>query len=295
VPLWRGFALAQRKESVTENIPGDFFVDSTCIDCDACRQSAPAVFADAGGHSYVARQPLSAAERREAFQALVACPTASIGSADRTGPRAAAADFPLEIEDGVYYCGFNSEKSYGGNSYFVRRDSGNWMIDSPRFAEPLVRAIQKLGGIRHLFLTHRDDVADAAKWAARFGAERIIHRHELRSQPDAERVIDGDNAVQLEPGFLAIPTPGHTRGHCVLLQEDRFLFTGDHLWWDREEARLGAGREVCWWDWPHQVESMARLADYRFEWVLPGHGQRVKLPAERMRTEIEALVLRMKP
>ena len=168
------------------------------------------------------------------------------------------------------------------------------MIDSPRFAERLVRAIEKLGGIRHLFLTHRDDVADAAKWAPRFGSERIIHRHELRSQPQAERVIDGDIAVQLAPGFTAIPTPGHTRGHCVLLYEDRFLFTGDHLWWNRDEQRLGAGREVCWWDWPHQVESMARLIDYRFEWVLPGHGQRVKLPAERMHSELERLVAKMK-
>jgi glyoxylase-like metal-dependent hydrolase (beta-lactamase superfamily II)/ferredoxin len=286
--------LAQRTKSVAENVPGDFFVDSTCIDCDACRQLAPSVFADAGSHSYVARQPGTDDQRRAAFRALVACPTASIGSADPRGARDAASDFPLELEDGVSYCGFNSEKSYGGNSYLVRRDAGNWMIDSPRYAEPLVRAIEKLGGIRHIFLTHRDDVADAAKWAARFGAERIIHRHELRSQPGAERVIDGDNSVPLEPGFLAIPTPGHTRGHCALLYEERFLFTGDHLWWNRDEKRLGAGREVCWWDWPHQIDSMARLSHYRFEWVLPGHGERVKPPPDRMRGEIEALVPRMK-
>jgi glyoxylase-like metal-dependent hydrolase (beta-lactamase superfamily II)/ferredoxin len=286
--------LADRTKSVSENVPGDFFVDSTCIDCDACRQLAPSVFADAGSYSYVARQPQTGEQRRAAFRALVACPTASIGSADLRGAREAVADFPLELEDGVYYCGFNSEKSYGGNSYLVRRDTGNWMIDSPRFAEPLIRAIEKLGGIRHIFLTHRDDVADASKWAERFGAERVIHRDELRSQPGAERVIDGDSPVSLEPGFTAIPTPGHTRGHCALLYEDRFLFTGDHLWWNRDEHRLGAGREVCWWDWPHQIDSMARLANHRFEWVLPGHGERVKLPPDRMRSEIEALVLRMK-
>jgi glyoxylase-like metal-dependent hydrolase (beta-lactamase superfamily II)/ferredoxin len=293
MPPWWVF-VADRKQSVPENIAGDFFVDSTCIDCDACRQLAPGVFEDAGGHSYVARQPRNVDERRASFRALIACPTASIGSADVSGARQAVGDFPLEIEDRVYYCGFNSEKSYGGNSYLVRREQGNWMIDSPRFAEPLVRAVEKLGGIRHIFLTHRDDVADAAKWAARFGAERIIHRNELRSQPGAERVIDGDTAVPLGSAFLAIPTPGHTRGHCVLLCEERFLFSGDHLWWDRDEQRLGAGREVCWWDWSHQVESMARLANYRFQWVLPGHGQRVKLPADRMRDEIDALVLRMK-
>lgn len=31
---------------------------------------------------------------------------------------------------------------------------------------------------------------------------------------------------------------------------------------------------------------MRRLADYRFEWVLPGHGQKVCLPADEMREQI---------
>ena len=34
--------MANPKKRVPENVPGDFFVDSTCIDCDACRQIAPA-------------------------------------------------------------------------------------------------------------------------------------------------------------------------------------------------------------------------------------------------------------
>ena len=34
---------------------------------------------------------------------------------------------------------------------------------------------------------------------------------------------------------------------------------------------------------------MGRLAAYRFEWVLPGHGQRVRLPAAEMREQIERL------
>ena len=32
--------MANLKKRVPENFPGDFFVDSTCIDCDACRQIA---------------------------------------------------------------------------------------------------------------------------------------------------------------------------------------------------------------------------------------------------------------
>ena len=41
-------------------------------------------------------------------------------------------DFPLVVEAPVLYCGFDSRKSYGGNSYFIRHAAGNWLIDSPR-------------------------------------------------------------------------------------------------------------------------------------------------------------------
>ena len=39
---------------------------------------------------------------------------------------------------------------------------------------------------------------------------------------------------------------------------------------------------------------MARLAAYRFEWVLPGHGQRVHLPAAQMRQQMRRLVRSMR-
>ncbi len=172
--------------------------------------------------------------------------------ARQAGHRRCGRRLPLALAPGVFYCGFNSRKSYGGNSYFVEHADGNWLIDSPRFVEPLARRLEERGGIRYIFLTHRDDVADAALYAARFGAERIIHRLELSSQPDAERVIDGFAPVELAPPFLAIPTPGHTRGHCALLYRDEFLFSGDHLWWSRNRGRLTASREVCWYSWPNR-------------------------------------------
>jgi len=71
------------------------------------------------------------------------------------------------------------------------------------------------------------------------------------------------------------------------------LFTGDHLWWDREEKCLDAGRDVCWYSWDEQIESMKKLLDFDFEWVLPGHGQRVKLPIYIMKKELEELIKRM--
>jgi glyoxylase-like metal-dependent hydrolase (beta-lactamase superfamily II)/ferredoxin len=286
--------MANSKKRVPENVPGDFFVDSTCIDCDACRQIAPAVFGEAAETSFVHTQPVAALDRRRALQAQLACPTGSIGCLGDDDTKAVMKDFPLVVEEPVYYCGYNSPKSYGGNSYFIRHPAGNWLIDSPKFVGPLLKPLEALGGVAHIFLTHRDDVADAQRYAEHFGSRRIIHRDELSSQPGAEWVLDGAGPWELAPGFLGIFTPGHTKGHCVLLFQDRFLFTGDHLDWDRDAKELSASEDYCWNSWHRQAESMERLADYRFEWVLPGHGQRVRLPAEEMHKEIKRLAQSMR-
>jgi ferredoxin len=182
--------VANPKKRVPENAPGDFFVDSTCIDCDACRQIAPSVFDEAAETSFVKMQPGSSADRRQALRALLACPTGSIGCLGDDDVKAVMKDFPLVVEEPVFYCGYNSPKSYGGNSYFIKHPDGNWLIDSPKFVTPLVQQLEALGGIAHIFLTHRDDVADAERFAEHFQSRRIIHRDELSSQPGAEVVLD---------------------------------------------------------------------------------------------------------
>jgi glyoxylase-like metal-dependent hydrolase (beta-lactamase superfamily II)/ferredoxin len=286
--------MADPAKRVAENVTGDFFVDSTCIDCDTCRQIAPNVFGEAAASAFVRQQPQTSMERRATWQALVSCPTGSIGCLGNGSAREVMGDFPLLLEEPVYYCGFNSPKSFGGNSYFIRHPAGSWLIDSPKFLPQLVRQFEAAGGIANIFLTHQDDIADAERYARKFNARRFIHRAELSSQPDAEFVFDGDPPIELAPGFVAIPTPGHTAGHCVLLFNDRFLFTGDHLYYNRHRQRLAAFRDYCWWSWSHQVESMQRLTQYRFEWVLPGHGQRVHLPEDQMRKQLIELVSRMR-
>src|ERR671934_2670153 len=117
--------MANYKKRVPENVPGDFFVDSTCIDCDACRQIAPAVFGEAAETSFVKAQPVAATDRRQALRALLACPTGSIGCLGDDDVKAVMKDFPLLIEEPVYYCGYNSPKSYGGIILFLRPSAGN--------------------------------------------------------------------------------------------------------------------------------------------------------------------------
>ena len=283
--------MADSRQRLDTNVQGNFFVDATCINCDTCRQLAPDSFQEVGEYSAVTIQPESDERLHQAYQALLACPVGSIGTerSDKTRLQQAMSSFPILLDGGVFYCGFNSEKSFGANSYFIRHSEGNWLVDSPRYIKHLVDAIERMGGLRYIFLTHEDDVADAARYAARFGATRIIHRADAEAMPDAEWIVDGSDVIPLTPQFDLIPVPGHTPGSSALLYDQRFLFTGDHLWWEPETRSLQAPRRLVWRS-RVMVLSLERLLDYRFEWVLPGHGDRIKLTPEDMRNHLRVLV-----
>ncbi len=286
--------MADLKRIRAGNLPGDFFVDATCIDCDTCRWVAKGLFTRVGDGSAVTRQPATPDERRQAFLALRACPTASIGcTGDKSGLK--DADFPLKIEDGLYYLGYASASSFGAASYLLLRDGHGVMVDSPRFHEPLAKAIEAMGGVRWMVLTHQDDVADHALWAARLGCKRVLHKGDVSEATRAvELQPEGNGRVTLEPGLSFVPVPGHTRGHAVLLADDRYLFTGDHLEYDEEEGRLRAFRDFCWFDWDAQTASMERLLDLDFEWVLPGHGHMKRADKGQMKAWLEECVRWMK-
>jgi len=282
---------------LTENIPGAFFADSTGIDCDACRQIAPETFSDSGDASFVHRQPLTERETRRALMALVACPTASIGTIEHHNARIGIDAFPSRIAENIYFCGFTAESSFGAWSYLVVRpqsEGGNVLIDSPRFATQLIRKIESMGGVSTMFLTHRDDVADHRRFAERFNCERVMHLDDGADRLGIERVLRGNESYPLDQDLLAIPVPGHTRGHVVLLYRQKFLFTGDHLAWSPQRETLTAFRSACWYSWEEQTRSMEKLRDHDFEWVLPGHGRIHYDSPGNMRAHLERCIEWMK-
>jgi glyoxylase-like metal-dependent hydrolase (beta-lactamase superfamily II)/ferredoxin len=285
--------MANPRKRLDSNVPGNFYVDATCINCDTCRQLAPLSFEEIGGYSAVSCQPGDTDQVHHAYQALLACPVGSIGTErnDKSRVHAARESFPLHLEDGVSYCGFNSEKSFGANSFFIDHPDGNWLIDSPRYIKHLVEVFEQRGGIAHIFLTHKDDVADADKYAAHFGSERIIHQADLEAAPSAERVIAGEGMVRIGSEFQIIPVPGHTAGSMALLYRERFLFTGDHLWWDPHSKSLQAPTRLILKKWT-LIDSIRKLLDYRFEWVLAGHGDRVQRSSGDMHAHLSALLER---
>jgi glyoxylase-like metal-dependent hydrolase (beta-lactamase superfamily II)/ferredoxin len=280
-----------------DNAEGAWFVDTRCIDCGTCREIAPSIFSVAGGQSVVAVQPDETdAAQRDAWLAAQACPTSSIGTEDHR-PRPGRL-YPREIEpgSGVYDVGYCSEDSFGASAWFVTRPDGNLLVDSPRFTEALAGPFAQLGGIAHILLTHRDDVADAERWADRFGARVWIHADDARAAPFASDLIHGSagERTTIAAGVVALPVPGHTKGSVVFVVDEAFCFSGDSLAWNPTRGELAAYRGVCWYSWPEQARSLAALSrQARFRWVLPGHGPRVSRPADELHDRLEALVERM--
>ncbi|MQL97560.1 hypothetical protein Taro_030255, partial [Colocasia esculenta] len=214
-------AAAGRRGRRPQNAEGDFFVDERCIDCDACRWLAPETFRRVGGQSAVFRQPNSEEERFRALQIT----------------------FPLPIDEqslpGVYHCGYHSEKTYGATSYLIVHPEGNILVDSPKYKEILARRIDVLGGVRYMFLTHKDDVGDHQLWSKRFSCERILHSGDVDlSTADVEMQLYGDGPWSIGTDFELIHTPGHTKAIKM------------------------------------QLDSVRKFLDMDFLWILPGHGRR---------------------
>ena len=274
-----------------DNAPGDWYVDDACIDCMAARHVAPGLIVRRGGQSVFARQPASDEELLMAWRARLLCPTASVRSTAHHEPPAGV--FPQPMTEGVYRLGYNARQSYGAHSFLIRRDAGNVMVDSPRWTGAVVAQLEAWGGLSDVLLTHRDDVADAKRYAAQFGARVWIHEWDRSAAPFATDLIRGGEPSPVAGGILAVPVPGHTKGSTVFLFEER-LFTGDSLAWDEEEGDLVAWEDVCWYSWPEQTASLGRLLAFSFAHVFAGHGDSISLPPAEMRARLAALVERMK-
>lgn len=253
---------------------------------------APEVFYDVDDQSAVYHQPTNEAQRLAALQALLACPTSSIGTIEKPKDiKVAQQQFPILVTENVYHCGYHSEKSYGAASYLIQLPEGNILVDSPRFTPPLVKRLEELGPIRYMYLTHKDDVADHQKFAEHFQCDRILHTDDITADTrNVEIQLTGSEPFTLTPDFLIIPVPGHTKGQTVLLYNNKFLFTGDHLAWSERLHQLTAFHNACWYSWSEQIKSMRNLANYSFEWVLPGHGRRFHADRETMRQQMHKCI-----
>jgi hypothetical protein len=113
------------------NAPGEWYVDTDCIDCSAARTVAPGLIVEGGGQSVFARQPETEEELMMAWRARLLCPTASVRSEGHARPPDGV--FPEQMTEGIYRLGYNARSSWGAHSFLIRRPSGNVMVDAPRW------------------------------------------------------------------------------------------------------------------------------------------------------------------
>ncbi|MFH0793367.1 MAG: ferredoxin [bacterium] len=73
--------MADKTQKYPDNAPGKYYVDNTCIDCDACRATAPDNFMrnEEGGYSFLSKQPENDEQQQLCKEAMEGCPVESIG------------------------------------------------------------------------------------------------------------------------------------------------------------------------------------------------------------------------
>ena len=73
--------MADPDDKLPDNVPGAWYVDSNCIDCDVCRTTAPNNFEsnEDVGYSFVSKQPENDEEKAQMEEAMESCPTEAIG------------------------------------------------------------------------------------------------------------------------------------------------------------------------------------------------------------------------
>ncbi len=284
--------MARTDERNPAGAEGEWFIDERCIGCGSSASVAPGLIVAKGDKFVFARQPGSDEDVDRAWLARELCPTRSIGTMTKAPKRD---PFPHPLAPGVYLCGHNDKSSFGAHSFLVERDDGNILVDSPRHTFKLKGPFTEMGGLSTILLTHRDDVADADKWAETFSAEVVIHEAELEAAPYATTILEGFEPIEVRPGVLAIPVPGHTEGSVVYLVDDTYLFTGDSLAWSHGGQTLKAFADATWFSWDRLIESLTKLAEnHRFEQVFAGHGaSSPRLDAAEMSDHLLGLVERM--
>jgi glyoxylase-like metal-dependent hydrolase (beta-lactamase superfamily II) len=272
------------------------------------RASGPSVLPgshDPGAFTGVLRQPRNKEEFLKARTAAAACPFGAI-RLERPSARLPPGelgspwrDWPRRLEDNVWIVGQPSPKNFGALSYFIELPGGGVLVDPPKPGEELFRWLEEHGGVRWLFLTHRDHTQHHAEFAARFpGCRRVLGAADVNLRENPYEAATGDVELKLGSGLgpmtldgtpiaeealaeaelAVLPQPGHTPGTLCLLYRGRFFFTGDHLWHSRRLGHIAAHRLQCWEDWERQCASVRRLIEWaeagllRFAWLLPGHG-----------------------
>ncbi|TVR12078.1 MAG: MBL fold metallo-hydrolase [Phormidium sp. GEM2.Bin31] len=154
-----------------------------------------------------------------------------------------------------------NRETLGGTAYLIVEKDGNVLIDTPPSTPETQDFLERQGGVRSLFITHRDSIGKATQFQQGSGCQLIIQEQEAYLLPEAE-VTSFQQEIQISPQIQGIWTPGHTPGSACLYyaQQGGILFTGRHLL-PNPKGQVGPLRTAKTFHWRRQLRSVAHLRD----------------------------------
>ena len=175
----------------------------------------------------------------------------------------------------------------GTNSYIVGTRELAVIDPGPDIESHIAKLVEAVGSRLKWILcthTHRDHSPAAAALKAATGAKIAGTQCPQDGRQDEyfapDRVLGEGDIVKIEgASFRAIHTPGHVSNHlCYLLEEQKLLFTGDHVM-QGSTVVIGPpnGSVRAYFD---SMEKVSKLDVAAFA---PGHGHLITTPQDEVR------------
>jgi glyoxylase-like metal-dependent hydrolase (beta-lactamase superfamily II) len=177
----------------------------------------------------------------------------------------------------------------GTNTYVIGRKRPLVIDPGPDDPLHLERILAAAGGkVAQIVCTHShpDHSPGAAPLHARTGAPVLgrpaptVDHQDDTYQPDV--VVDDGFRIELDAAVRVLHTPGHASNHvCLLLEDERVLFTGDHLMQGTTVVIIPPDGSM-----KDYLESLERLCMLPIDTIAPGHGALIPEAHAEMRRVI---------
>jgi glyoxylase-like metal-dependent hydrolase (beta-lactamase superfamily II)/8-oxo-dGTP pyrophosphatase MutT (NUDIX family) len=168
----------------------------------------------------------------------------------------------------------------GTNTYLVGGGAANeWAVidpgpDLPEHVEAVLHAAP--GPIRWILATHTHHDHSPASVPLRQHTHApvmgrlAVHPHKQDGSFAPDRVLEHGERLSIAPGVTlrVLHTPGHASNHlCYLLEEEKTLFTGDHLMQSSTVVINPPDGDMAAY-----LRTLRALLNEDIEWLAPGHG-----------------------
>jgi glyoxylase-like metal-dependent hydrolase (beta-lactamase superfamily II) len=149
----------------------------------------------------------------------------------------------------------------GGTSYFIVRNEGNILIDSPSLDQSHEHFLRSQGGVKWLYITHRGAIGKATELQQILGCEILIQEQEAYLLPGTTVTTFGEEFT-IDSQVQVLWTPGHSPGSSCLYYKEfgGVLFSGRHLL-PNQQGQPVPLRIAKTFHWPRQLKSIQSLRD----------------------------------